>query len=217
MRKYINVVRENVSKYQLSGENNVELQEIIAVILGNSATPELAGKLASFGIVELVEMTTIELSCLGLSELKALELHAAFLIAKKLRQAGPAEKKTVIRTSSDAAACLMPELSKLKQEHFGALFLNGKNEVIAKKIIFVGGMNTTNAHPREIFREALKYSATNLIIFHNHPNGSVVPSKPDIDFSERMKSAGVLMDVGILDHIIIGDQQYISLKEKAYI
>ncbi|WP_052404707.1 RadC family protein [Bacillus rubiinfantis] len=217
-RKYIEVARESVSMYPKMGSDlsAVELQELLAVLLGRQATPELSGRLASKGIRTLIEMSVQELKSEGLTELKALELHAAFLLSKKFRSTGKAASRYTIRSPEDAASYLMDEMKDLTQEHFVALMLNTKNEVIAKKTIFIGSLNASIVHPREIYKEAFRHSAASIIVSHNHPSGHPSPSTEDVEVTKRLVEAGKLMGVDCLDHIIIGDHRFISLKEKGY-
>jgi len=121
-----------------------------------------------------------------------------------------------ITSSQKAGECIMEELKDLYQEHLIALFLNSKNEVIKKKIIFRGGLNQAVVHPREIFREAVRFSAARIIIGHNHPSGNVTPSQADIDFTRRLSECGEMMGIELLDHFIVGDHSYCSLKEEGY-
>ena len=110
----------------------------------------------------------------------------------------------------------MPEMSVLSQEHFVVLFLNTKNQVLHKKTIFIGSLNASIVHPREIFREAVKRSAASIICAHNHPSGVPTPSPEDIDVTTRLMEAGLIIGIDLIDHIIIGDHQFISMKEKGY-
>ncbi|WP_411747969.1 RadC family protein, partial [Psychrobacillus psychrotolerans] len=96
------------------------------------------------------------------------------------------------------------------------LFLNVKNQILHKQTIFIGSLNASIVHPREIFREAVKRSAASIICAHNHPSGNPTPSTEDIDVTKRLFEAGQLMGIELLDHVIIGDHQFISLKEKGY-
>lgn len=217
MKKYIQTARESVALYNVLGSRgDVELQEVLAVLIGTSATPELTGRLASYGIRELVDMTVEELEAEGLSHLKALELHSSFILAEKLMSVGKAEKRYTIRSPEDGADLLMGEMSGLQQEHFVMLMLNTKNEVIGKKTVFIGSLNSSTVHPREIFKEAVKKSSASIIVAHNHPSGHVSPSPEDIEVTKRLVEAGDIMGVQVLDHIIIGDQTFVSLKEKGY-
>lgn len=111
----------------------------------------------------------------------------------------------------------MSEMTLLQQEHFVVLYLNSKNEIIHQQTVFVGSLNCSIVHPREIFREGVKRSAASIICAHNHPSGNTNPSPEDIDVTRRLINAGEIMGIECLDHVIIGDHQFISLKEKGYI
>lgn len=169
-KKYAQLARESVSLYSIMGSDlgNVELQEILAVLIGNSATPELCGRLASRGVRVITEMTVQELVNEGLTELKALELQSTFLLAKKLQSVGQAQERYKIRSPEDAWFYIKGRLEGLNQEHLVVMSLNTKLEVIAVKNIFIGTLNSAPVHPREIFREALRHSASSIIVFHNH-------------------------------------------------
>lgn len=97
------------------------------------------------------------------------------------------------------------------------LYLTTKNMVIEEKTLFIGSLNTAIVHPREIFREAVKRSAAAFICVHNHPSGDPTPSNEDIEVTKRLRECGELIGVDFLDHIIIGDGKYVSLKEMNYI
>ena len=97
-----------------------------------------------------------------------------------------------------------------------ALFLNVKNQILHKQTIFIGSLNASIVHPSEIFREAVKRSAASIICAHNHPSGNPSPIPEDIDVTKRIQEAGLIMGIELLDHVIIGDHQFISLKEKGY-
>ncbi|MER2047268.1 MAG: DNA repair protein RadC, partial [Solibacillus sp.] len=126
------------------------------------------------------------------------------------------EERFTIRSPEDAATFLMQDMTSLQQEHFVCLFLNVKNQVLHKQTIFVGSLNASIVHPREIFREAVKRSAASIICSHNHPSGIPTPSPEDIDVTTRLYEAGKIVGVDLLDHVIIGDHQFISMKEKGY-
>ncbi|MER2114256.1 MAG: DNA repair protein RadC [Solibacillus isronensis] len=108
------------------------------------------------------------------------------------------------------------QVDKLPNENFMMLTLNTKNKVMGAHIVFVGTLNASVIHPREIFQRALLNNAASIIVAHNHPSGSLAPSPEDIDVTERLRDAGKLMGIEVLDHLIMGDG-YISLKEKGYI
>lgn len=216
-KKYITSAREAVATYDAIGsEAVIELQDILAVLIGPSSTPEFTGRLAGHGLRTLVEMTVSELEEEGMTHNEALKVHSGMLLAKKVRNVGKNETRYTIRSPDDAASYMMAEMTSLTQEHFVVLYLNVKNEVLHKKTIFIGSLNSSIVHPREVYKEAVKHSAASIICLHNHPSGTVTPSPEDIDVTKRLAEAGSVMGVELLDHLIIGDHKFLSLKEKGY-
>lgn len=214
-KKYITSAREAVATYDAIGsEAVIELQDILAVLIGPSSTPEFTGRLAGHGLRTLVEMTVSELEEEGMTHNEALKVHSGMLLAKKVRNVGKKETRYTIRSPEDAASYMMAEMTSLTQEHFVVLYLNVKNEVLHKKTIFIGSLNSSIVHPREVYKEAVKHSAASIICLHNHPSGTVTPSPEDIDVTKRLAEAGSVMGVELLDHLIIGDHKFLSLKEK---
>ncbi|WP_130296914.1 RadC family protein [Fictibacillus halophilus] len=152
----------------------------------------------------------------GIGPAKAVELIAAIEIGKRISRLQFEERYT-IRSPEDGARYLMDELRFLHQEHFVCLYLNTKNQVLNKKTVFIGSLNTSIVHPREVFKEGLKRSCASIICFHNHPSGDPAPSREDIEVTKRLVECGKMLGIEVLDHIIIGDQKYVSLKEKGYV
>jgi len=111
----------------------------------------------------------------------------------------------------------MKEMVVLKQEVLKLIMLDTKNNIIGIKDVFKGSLNTSIVHPREIFKEAIKKSSSSIIICHNHPSGDPTPSKEDINITIRLKECSKIMGIDLLDHLIIGKDQYVSLKEKGII
>ena len=159
-------------------------------------------------MASLEELMTIN----GIGEAKAIEIKACIELGLRLAHSTQL-KSGVITSTKTAGALLMQEMRDLQQEHVIALYLNTKNEIIKKKTIFIGSLNSSVAHPREIFREAVRFSAARIILGHNHPSGNPEPSEADLVFTRRMVECGEMMGIELLDHFIIGDQIYISLKE----
>ena len=112
---------------------------------------------------------------------------------------------------------LINEMSNLKQEVFKLIFLNTKNIVIGSKDVFKGTLNSSIVHPREVFKEAIQRGSASIIACHNHPSGDPNPSKEDINITLRLKECGKIMGIELLDHMIIGANKYVSLKEKGII
>src|SRR5690606_23612398 len=105
------------------------------------------------------------------------------------------------------------ELKYLQKEHFIVLFLNTKNRVMGKETLSIGSLNASIVHPREVFRSAIQRSSASIICAHNHPSGDPGPSPEDIEVTRRLQEAGKLIGIELLDHLIIADQSYVSMKE----
>ncbi|HLR11564.1 MAG TPA: DNA repair protein RadC [Sporosarcina sp.] len=204
------------------GAESLSNQELIAILLRTGTRKEsvlaLANRLLkSVDKIQDLQHVTLE-ECMavnGIGRAKAVQVLAAVELGKRMHRKSSIERY-VIRSPEDAANYLMTDMSTLQQEHFVALFLNVKNEVIHKETIFIGSLNASIVHPRELFREAVKRSAASIICAHNHPSGNPAPSQEDINVTKRLVDAGEMMGIDVLDHLIIGDHRFISLKEKGY-
>lgn len=148
----------------------------------------------------------------GIGPTKAIELKAAIELGYRIATSAIPKYGHILSTRS-AGNWLLQEMNDLHQEHLMVLFLNTKNEIIKKRTIFIGTVNSSVAHPREIFKEAVKYPTARIIIAHNHPSGDTEPSPADIHFTQRMIQCGELMGIEVLDHIIVGQSSYLSLRE----
>ena len=147
-----------------------------------------------------------------ITKLEALwELYNRFSINKKL------EKNYIISKPEDIYDLVKDDMKYFEQEHFRVLMLNTKNILINIKDIFIGASDSSVIETRKVFKEALKYNAKNITICHNHPSGDPNPSKEDVNISLRIKEAGKIIGIDLLDHIIIGDNRFISLKYKGVI
>ncbi|WP_236823175.1 RadC family protein [Bhargavaea massiliensis] len=205
------------------GAESLSNQELIAILLRSGTRQEsvlqLANRvLAFFDRIQDMQHATLEemTSVKGIGEAKAVQLLAAVELGKRLTRKQSTERY-VIRSPEDAASYLMPDMSNLNQEHFVVLFLNVKNEVLHSRTIFIGSLNSSIVHPREVFREAVKRSAASIICAHNHPSGNPAPSPEDIEVTKRLAEAGRIVGIDLLDHIIIGDHKFLSLKEGDFI
>ncbi|HWO74732.1 MAG TPA: DNA repair protein RadC, partial [Bacillus sp. (in: firmicutes)] len=210
-KTFLQVARENVSFY---GPTESSIQDLLTVIIGKSATPEVCSQLAALSVRELMAMRVHDFKQLGMSKTLAERLEACMGLTKVLNaQSIPADY--VIRCSEDAYG-YFEFLRHEQQEQFVVAFLDTKNKVIGRKVIFVGTLNSSVVHPREIYSEALKRSAASIIVSHQHPSGDPCPSREDIDVTKRLKEVGEVIGIILLDHIVVGDGRYISLKEKGY-
>lgn len=209
-RDLAKMFREQAVSY---GVNDIGLQGLIAAIVGN-VPDETLNYLSSTSLRELSQLTMEELTKLkGIGRVGATALTAAFELGRRLTKA-PAEKKPYIKSPEDAAALLMEEMRFLDREHFKVLLLNTKNQVITLEIVSIGTLNSSAVHPRELFKSAIRKSAAAVVLVHNHPSGDPSPSREDMDVTRRLKEAGEIMGIEVLDHIIIGDGKFISFKAK---
>lgn len=163
---------------------------------------------------ELLGATEHELMQIpGIGKIKAQQVLAALELAKLLNT--PKNPPSVIRSPQDAYELLYGELAYLQKEHFVCLFINTKNHVIGKEIISIGSLNAAIVSPREVFRAAIKRASAALICAHNHPSGDPTPSQEDLYLTKRLVDAGEIIGISVLDHLIIGRQEYVSLKERS--
>lgn len=204
------------------GAEQLSNHELLAILIGSGTKKESVLDIATRllnqfeTLLNLKHATIEELQEIdGIGRVKAIYLLAAFELGRRSHLPNRLER-TVVKHPDDAADYLMVELAQLMQEHFVVLFLNVKNEIIHKQTIFIGSLNASIVHPREIFREAVKRSAASIICAHNHPSGNPTPSPEDIEVTKRIAEAGGIVGIDLLDHIIIGDYRYISMKGKGF-
>nr|WP_304413184.1 DNA repair protein RadC [Paucisalibacillus sp. EB02] len=205
------------------GANHLSNQELLAILLGSGSRDEsvmaLANRLLMHfeGLKLLKDATIEELTAIkGIGSAKGVLILSALELGKRLSQYKPNERY-VIRSPEDGADYVMEELRNLNQEHFVVLFLNTKNQIIHRQTIFIGSLNASIVHPREVFREAVKRSAASIIVAHNHPSGDPTPSQEDIHVTRRLAESGKMIGIELLDHLVIGDRNFVSLKEKGYL
>ena len=149
----------------------------------------------------------------GVGKRKTLAIFAVKELAKRLMQR-EARKVTVIREPRDAADFAMPCFRQEDKEHFAVLLLNTKNHVLGLRTVSVGSLTASIVHPREVFEMAVMHHAAAIILLHNHPSGDPTPSSEDIAVTGRLVKAGQVMDVPVLDHVVLGDGRFVSMKEK---
>lgn len=211
--------RERMQQFGAGALSNAEL---LAIMLRTGSKQEsvltLAQRLLSEteGLKRLSELSLNEMMKLkGIGPAKAIQIRAGIELGKRMSSL-TREERYVIRSPKDAAMYVMEEMRYLKKEHFVCLFLNTKNQVLIKETVFVGSLNASIVHPREVFHSAVRHSAASIVAIHNHPSGDPAPSQEDIQVTRRLMQAGELMGIELLDHVIIGDDCFTSLKEKGY-
>jgi DNA repair protein RadC len=144
---------------------------------------------------------------------KAAQIKAALELGRRLLAENPDERPQV-RSPTDAANLVLSEMSLLEQEHMRVLLLDTKNRVVASEDVYKGSLNTSLIRVGEIFRKAIRANSASLIVVHNHPSGDPTPSPEDVAVTRQIVEAGKLLDVDVLDHLIIGQQRFVSLKER---
>ncbi|MHB8577553.1 MAG: RadC family protein [Dehalococcoidia bacterium] len=209
--------RERLRTY---GETALANAELLAIILRTGITGEnvldVAQRLLSGagGLTGLARVSFDELCAMrGLGEAKASQLRAALELGRRLAASGP-EERPVIRSSQDVARLVQSEMSLLDQEQLRTLIMNTKNAVLAIRTISSGTVNQSQVRPAEVFRPAVQMNATSIIIVHNHPSGDPTPSREDIAITRDLVDAGRLLDLEVLDHIVIGQGRFVSLKDR---
>lgn len=212
--------RERLLKY---GATHISNQELLAILLVSGTRDESVMDLSNRVLMHfegfnlLQEATIEELTAIkGIGIAKGVHILAAIELGRRMNAYRPTERY-FIRSPEDGANFVMEEMRNLQQEHFVVLFLNTKNQIIHHQTIFIGSLNASIVHPREVFREAVRRSAASIICVHNHPSGDPTPSQEDIHVTKRLVESGKMMGIELLDHLIIGDRKFISLKEKGYI
>lgn len=205
------------------GAHALSNQEIVAIMLRTGTKNESVLQLAQHvlchfdGLRLLREATVEELTSIhGIGEAKAIEFCAAIELGRRIHTMQEMDRY-VIRTPEDVSRFVMEEMRFLSQENFVCLYLNTKNQVLHKQTVFIGSLNASIVHPREVFKEALRRSAASLICLHNHPSGDPTPSREDIEVTHRLAQVGKLIGIELLDHVIIGDRTFVSLKEKGHL
>ncbi|ULT59911.1 DNA repair protein RadC [Neobacillus drentensis] len=210
-------------RFKTHGPQSLSNHELIAILLRTGTKDESVLQLSNRLLTHfeglrmlkgatLEEMTEIK----GIGAAKAIQILAAVEIGRRIANLNYTDRY-VIRSPEDGAKYVMNDMRFLTQEHFVCLFLNTKNQVIHKQTVFIGSLNASIVHPREVFREALKRSAASIIALHNHPSGDPTPSKEDIDVTKRLVECGKIIGIDLLDHLIIGENKFVSLKEKGYL
>lgn len=207
-------------KLMRHGPERLSNSELLAILLG-SGTRSLSvlrlaeHLLARFGALRTLANASYEelMSVKGIGTAKAAVILAAFELAKRLADS-TMEAREVITSPQDAADLVLRELAGADKEHFMIIMLNTKHRVIGKKVISIGHLSGSLVHPREMFKEVIRRSSAAVIVVHNHPSGDPAPSQEDITVTKRLVEAGELLGIQVLDHIIIGDNCYVSFREQ---
>jgi len=202
------------------GAHALSSAELLAIILrvgtGGTNVVRLAeNMLVQFdGLPGLSRASVNELATVhGVGQAKAAQIKAALELGRRLMAATPQERPRV-SSPADAANLLMSEMMLLEQEHLRVILLNTRNEVLSMPTVYQGSLNTSVVRVGELFREAIRANAAAVIVAHNHPSGDPSPSPEDVNVTRQLVKAGRLLDVTVLDHLVIGHNRFVSLKER---
>jgi len=205
------------------GEAALSCQELLALLLGSGTARASASELARLllllggglrglarrGLNELLELD-------GIGPAQAARLSAAFEIGRRLAVEVPL-RGVALRGGGDVYGLLAPKVRDLRKEVFLALLLDGKNRLIREERVSEGSLTSSIVHPREVFAPAIRESAAALIVAHNHPSGDPTPSREDLEVTARLAEAGRLLGITLIDHVILGDPGYVSLRDRGYL
>lgn len=210
--------RERLIKY---GPKALSNSELLAIILRNGSKKEnvleLSKRLLKEDNIKSLSRKRINSlkNNLGIGTAKACQIIACFELGRRLA-AFKDTSTPMINNVQDIAKIFMVEMSSLKKEHFKGIFLDSRKRIIKDETIFIGSLNASIIHPREIFQVALEEGSAAVILLHNHPSGNPEPSDDDIKITKQLVKAGEILGIEVLDHIIIGNKKYFSFREKGY-
>ncbi len=202
------------------GEGALNTTELLAIILrvgvGGESALDLAQRLIVNygGLPGLARASFAELRAeRGLGNAKTAQLKAALELGRRMLLASP-EERLIVRSPSDVAQILMAEMSHLEQEHFHVLYLDTRNRLLGSDDVYVGSLNASHIRVAEIFRDAVRRNCAAVIVAHNHPSGDPSPSQEDVHVTRQLVAAGDLLGISVLDHLVIGQQRFVSLRER---
>ena len=209
--------RERLRQY---GADNLSNSELMAILLRTGLEGENVVSLATRvlarvgGLNGLARVSYDELCAeKGVSDAKACQLLAALELGRRAAALTP-EDRPAVGTPADIARLLLPEMSAFDREHFRVVLLNARNEVVGVEELYAGSVNTALVRPAEVFASAVRRNCMAIAVVHNHPTGDPAPSQEDVEITRRLSEAGKFLDVELVDHIIIGQGRYFSMKEK---
>ncbi len=200
------------------GTNSLNNNELLAILINSGTRNKTALQLgteilADKKLCDLKEITPEELkNTEGIGDVKAARIMAALELAKRIKNE-KIEESPYISSPQDVVDLVMEDMRNYDREHFKSILLNTKNKVLGIETISIGNLNSSLAHPREIFKNAIKRSAASIILIHNHPSGDPQPSREDINLTKELIKVSEILKIKIFDHVIIGNRCYFSMKE----
>lgn len=211
--------RERLINY---GKESLSNEELLAIILKTGTKNISVKELASQILVKISDIKNLSSmnyqmlrSIPGIGDAKACELLSVIELSKRMSRSYETLNNVQIKSTEIAFRYFRNIFEDKKQEHFYCVYLDNKKKVIETKLLFMGTLNQSIVHPREVFKEAYLLSASSIICIHNHPSGNVQPSKEDIELTKRLSSIGMLMGIKLIDHLIIGSTEYFSFLENS--
>ena len=209
--------RERLRHYGAGQLSNAELLAILfrTGMQGENVVAMASRILARFEGLATLSRTSFDELCAekGLSEAKACQLLAALELGRRVSSLSP-EDRVVISSPKDIANLFMAEMSSLEREELRVLLLNTKNQVIGVERLYRGSVNSALVRPAEVFSAAVRRTCPAIAVVHNHPSGDPAPSPEDVSMTARLIEAGEILDIEVLDHVVIGAQRYVSMKER---
>jgi DNA repair protein RadC len=209
-----------MEEYSMLNYKDLSNKELLSTIICERQGEDISTKLLkefpslSYLLIDSAEEELLQIKGIGIKRVK--QLKAIYELAQRLYTL-PISTGQTIKCPQDIANLLMPEMRFLKKEVFKVVLLNTKNRVIEVVETSVGSLSSSIVHPREVFSVAVKRSTSAIRFIHNHPSGDPEPSSEDIETTKRLVSSGDVLGIKVLDHIIIGDGRFISLKERGLI
>ncbi len=212
--------RERLQAY---GVHALTTAELIAILIRTGSGERSAVSLGEFLLAEFGSIKGVAVASheqlarvKGLGDVKAGQIQAAIEFGHRLALFTE-EGRPTIGGPRDVANLLLPDLRYQKKEHLKSLLLDTKNRVLAIRTVSIGDLSSSIVHPREVYKDAVVASAASIIVAHNHPSGDPTPSAEDVAVTKRLIGAGEIMGIDLLDHIVIGDGVFVSLKERGLI
>lgn len=211
-------------KLLYSGAKALSNPELLALIIRTGSTEQSAVQLAE----EVIKYTTDNIGDLGMAEVrelmvingigeaKACSIVAAMELSKRIKSDRMANSRQRLRDSKDVADMLMEELADEKKEYFVSINLNSKLQIESKSVISIGSLDSAPVHPREVFAPAVRRGAAAVVVAHNHPSGDPSPSPQDIEVTKRLIESSAIIGIKLLDHVIVGNGSFISMKSEGY-
>ncbi len=205
-----------------NGSESLSNAELLAIILRTGSREEnvvsMCNRILSEYSIKQLSLANIKrlTQIHGIGEAKAAQIAALFELARRL-ETFVEEPKRKVRSPKDVYTLMYPKMREQKKERFITLYLDTKNQILKEETVSIGSLNASIVHPREVFKSALLESSASVIMIHNHPSGDPSPSREDIMVTEKLVEGGKLLGIDVLDHIIIGDGKYVSLKDEGFV